>query len=295
MEHDIYSPVGVKALLKHYGKPVKKSLGQHYLIHPSVPTKIARLTAKLKQNHLAKAVFEIGPGLGALTHCLLGEKLCVKAVEIDRLSLDILRDQFKTEIKKGFLHLIAADFLTLPSLPAEETNLIMTGNLPYQITSAVLFKCMEGLRSQLKHLIFMMQKEVAHRIISAPHSRSYGQLSVFCQYYFSSIKRVALVHPSHFYPAPKVTSEVLHFVFRETPSHLEDPLIFKMMIKSAFMQRRKKISKAIRTSSLFEFCEPLLDGLWSVYPEQADKRAENLTAADFVLLANTYVGLRKDQ
>ena len=214
----------------------KKSLGQHILIDPNIIRKITD-SIPVKKNDL---VIEIGPGTGALTRELAERFDNLILIEIDKRAVEVLEEEFpglrihKEDVLKTDWHKITPGY----------DRVHVVGNLPYYITSQILFSVMEA-RSLLNSLTFMMQKEVAERIVAAPDTKEYGILSVQLQL-FSNPEILFDVSPHVFRPKPKVWSSVVRFTFdKDQPACGDENL--KKVVRTAFNQRRKKLSNALKS------------------------------------------------
>ncbi|AMV72396.1 16S rRNA (adenine(1518)-N(6)/adenine(1519)-N(6)) -dimethyltransferase RsmA [Desulfuromonas carbonis] len=214
----------------------KKRFGQNFLRDSAVVAKIlgaARIEA-------GDRILEIGPGLGALTDQLLAAAGEVTVMEVDRDLVASLAAR-----REPGLRIIEGDCLDLDwaaALPLPPYKLV--ANLPYNISSQVLFKVLDH-RVRFSRLVLMFQKEVGDRLCAAPGSSAYGILSVFCQLEFD-IRRVTVVPPGAFFPAPKVHSVVLEFVPLPTPRVvIADQRLFRRVVKGAFGQRRKTLRNSL--------------------------------------------------
>jgi 16S rRNA (adenine1518-N6/adenine1519-N6)-dimethyltransferase len=218
------------------GHRARKRFGQNFLVDPSYIQKIVAAVAPAAQD----AVVEIGPGLGALTEPLLSKLDHLHVVEIDRDLAQRLRqreDAAKLTIYEG--DALSFDLGQLPS------NLKVVGNLPYNISSPLLFHIAKS-ASQVQHITVMLQKEVVDRMTAAPDTPDYGRLSVMLQATFS-IKRLFIVPPGAFRPVPNVDSAVAQL----TP--LPAPLVpaaqfehFSKIVMAAFGQRRKTLHNTLK-------------------------------------------------
>ena len=179
--------------MKH---PFQKKWGQHFLRDPNIIRKIIRC---LKPNE-NDVILEIGPGYGALTDMLQGKVHHIHSVEIDPLLIKQLKEKQYTNVS-----LYKADILKWnPNMLPEDIKII--GNLPYYISSPILFRLL--VLPSWKKMVLMFQKEVAERIISEPGKKSYGRLSVMCQAY-CHVKIEFTVSRDVFRPKPEVDSTVL--------------------------------------------------------------------------------------
>ena len=229
----------VRAALRESEFRPKKRLGQNFLVHERVLEAILELLA-LETDDL---VLEIGPGLGALTRRLLDRTAGVWAVEVDSFLIQRLQQSDLIENRK--FHLISGDVLKVPLaeiLPKRKIKLI--GNLPYSISTPVLFRVFE-LRDSFSSMVFMVQKEVADRIASAPGTKNYGTLSVWCQIHGQVTKRLQ-ISPEAFFPQPKVRSTVLRMELYPRPRvPPEEMPILRGLLRAAFGQRRKTLGNVI--------------------------------------------------
>lgn len=276
-------------LLSVGGKKVRKSLGQHYLTNPGVVEKIAQACRNLAGEN--KRIVEIGPGLGALTEKMLGLGLSVNAVEIEAESKDILEQKFSVSFAKSF-RILHRDFMTLRAEEIAEGDgtYLLAGNLPYNLTSEILFRSLEEHLPHLHAMVYMMQKEVAVRIRNHPGGREYGILSVLLQPFFD-ISLLVKVAPGSFFPPPKVDSEVLVFEKKKVQPGFKDYALFKSFVRTAFNQRRKQLRAAFRNAALGEWDPAKLNSLWEKFPERASARAESLGWEMFRELAEAYADL----
>lgn len=213
----------------------KKSLGQHFLTDGNIIRKIVD-AIPAKEDDL---VIEIGPGLGAVTEVLLERFKHVKAIELDQRMVEFLSDKYPG------LDIIHEDVLEYDwsTHQDEERSIHVMGNLPYYITSQIMFGLFEY-RSILSSATLMMQKEVAERIVAEPRSKQYGILSVQSQL-MSSPKILFDVSPNVFSPPPNVHSSVIQFIFDKAELACSDAHL-KRVVRMAFNQRRKKLSNALK-------------------------------------------------
>lgn len=211
----------------------------------------------------AERLVEIGPGRGALTRHLLPLTAELHAVELDRTLVGSLLREFQSDPR---VHLHHADVLQTDI--AQWGPAVVTGNLPYYITSPIIEKFL-ALDARFPSAVFLMQYEVAQRILSGPNSRDYGYLSVACQL-VCDVSLVCKVPPGAFAPPPKVDSAAVKFVRRpETPANLADLLEF---VGRSFAQKRKTLRNNLR---------PYYGSAAAEIPE-AGLRAEQLSISQFV-------------
>ena len=213
----------------------KKSLGQHFLTDENIIAKIAdAIPAKSGDR-----VIEIGPGTGALTEALIRRFDDLIAVELDQRAIEVLEHKFK-DLEVHHENVLDIDWETL-SIGKEKTHVV--GNLPYYITSQILFALLEN-RKFLSTALLMMQKEVAERIVSDIRTKDYGILSVQTQ--LMCTPEILFPVSRHcFKPQPNVDSAVIKLTFDKGPLKCSDKNL-KTVVRTAFNQRRKKLSNALK-------------------------------------------------
>lgn len=232
-----------RTLLRQHGLAPKKSFGQNFLVNAGVLRQIAEACVPDSERGEA-AVVEIGAGTGALTAALLDRAAHVTAIERDRELVPLLQAEFAGPLGDGRLALVEAsathsDLYAL--LGALAPPRVLCGNLPYQLTGQLIEQSV-GLAPLLARAVFMVQEEVADRLVAAPGTKTYGALSVFTQARFA-IRRVTRVSPGSFFPPPQVTSAVVALVPHATPRAVEDE-VFRSVVKLAFAMRRKTLRNA---------------------------------------------------
>jgi len=216
----------------------KRRFGQHFLVDRGTARRIvdaAELTGD-------EVVLEIGPGDGALTGFLLERAASVVAVEIDRDLCVRLRERFGGMSR---FSLVEGDVLRVPLHPLLACgSAVVIGNLPYQITSPVLFRLLEHRRS-IDRAVLTMQWEVARRVAAVPGGREYGILSVLVRLY-GDPRRLFDIGPEAFRPRPSVRSSVVRMDFTAPPRiAVEDEMRFRQVVRLAFGQRRKMLRNSL--------------------------------------------------
>jgi 16S rRNA (adenine1518-N6/adenine1519-N6)-dimethyltransferase len=266
----------VRAALRESEFRPRKRLGQNFLIHERV---IDSILALLDRDANAQVV-EIGPGLGFLTRRLLARVGKVWAVEVDAVLVERLR-RSDFAANPNF-HLIHGDILevALPEM-LPEAKLQLVGNLPYSISTPVLFRVLEWYKHFSK-LVLMVQKEVADRIAGKPGTKDYGTLSVWCQIHGRIAEKVN-VSPEAFFPRPEVRSTVLQIEIFPEPLVAADELpLLRDLLRAAFGQRRKTLGNAL-TSGLKREREAVETYLRSCEIDPK-RRGETLSVEEFIKL-----------
>ena len=234
-----------RTLLRESGLTPKKSFGQNFLVDAHAVRSIAR--AAVPDGEVGRAiVVELGAGLGALTSELAARARYVVAVERDRDLVPVLANTFAESIEKGTLAVQEADAKTVDlasifEMAAAGESRVLCGNLPYQITGALIERAVQS-ASFVDRAVFMVQREVADRLLAAPSTKEYGALTVFTRAAFD-IRRVLAVGRGAFYPSPDVTSAVVEFVPCRPPRAAETDT-FRALVKGAFGARRKTLRNA---------------------------------------------------
>lgn len=252
--------------MKIHNKP-KKRFGQNFLQDENILNKIVKEINPQKDD----LIIEIGPGYGALTQELFSVTENLIAVEIDNELAINLIERFPD------IQLINEDFLKtdLYRLSSPEKKLRIVGNIPYNITSPILFKLIEN-NKLINDAVFMVQYEVAKRMTSGIGTKDYGILAVVLKY-FTETELCFKISPNVFYPKPKVFSALVHIHFKEVKHPEEEQKLFIEIVKAAFGNRRKILKNSFGNSIFHEidFSNSGIDLLL---------RAEDLSVDDFVML-----------
>jgi 16S rRNA (adenine1518-N6/adenine1519-N6)-dimethyltransferase len=215
----------------------KKSLGQHFLRDENVARKIVRELRLAAED----VVVEIGPGTGALTKYLVTSARNVVGIEVDRRAAEVLREFFS-----GSIEIIESDVLRvdLTAVAATYRQLLrVVGNIPYNITSEILFWLFEH-HSAVRDATLMMQVEVAQRLLAKPKTKAYGILSVVTHLY-AQPALVFTVSRNSFYPVPEVDSALVHLDFRRQLPPCNVPLLLAV-VRATFGKRRKTLRNGLR-------------------------------------------------
>jgi 16S rRNA (adenine1518-N6/adenine1519-N6)-dimethyltransferase len=250
-----------------------KRLGQHFLIDPNIIRKIVA-TAELSSED---TVLEIGPGRGALTDALSRVVRRVVAVEIDPQLHRLLEEQ---RADRPNVELVCADALTYP-LESISNGTIVVANLPYYISTALLFRLLEH-RTRFPRLVLMLQNEVADRLVAKAGSVDYGVLSVMAQY-AADMTKVFRVSAQCFRPRPEVGSAVVLLrTKKETLLPPQKESAFAGLVKAAFAHRRKTLVNSLRDEG---YNPHIVFRALTDMNIRATARAEILTLEQFIQLS----------
>lgn len=271
----------IKDILSRHGFTFSKSLGQNFLINPSVCPRMAELSGAGK----GVGVIEIGPGIGVLTNelCKLADK--VVAIELDKRLLPVLEE---TLGEYDILKVVNADVLEtdLHKLIEDEFSgmeVVVCANLPYYITSPVIMKLLED-KLPISAITVMVQKEAAQRICAEVGSRQSGAVTVSVNYY-AKPEMLFSVSAGSFMPAPKVDSAVIRLnVLDKPPVMVNDEKKFFSVVKASFSQRRKVISNSLSSGLSLDKYKTAEILEKSDVPLNA--RAEKLSLQNFADIAN---------
>ena len=262
--------------MAHYKNPMqhraRKRFGQNFLQDHGIIRHIVRSVGPQASHNIV----EIGPGQGAITASLLEACPTLNVIELDRDLIPILKVKFDRH--PGFkIHEADALKFDFSSLASPESPLRVVGNLPYNISTPLIFHLLSQ-RECILDMHFMLQKEVVMRLAAKPGDKNFGRLSVMAQYW-CDVEDLFDVPPECFFPAPKVTSAIVRLTPHTKLPHIatshED---LATVVKLAFSQRRKTLRNALK---------PLLETL----PETTlcidlNNRAEQISVAQFVELSN---------
>lgn len=239
MTSDLPAARDARDLLRTHGLSPKRAFSQNFLVQPGAIAQIADAAAGL-----GRTVVELGPGLGALTHALLARGCEVIAVELDRDMVRVLDLELGKHPGLRIVEGDAAEFDFAEVAKASGAKLVVTGNLPYQATGAILRHVVDH-REYLHGAVLMVQREVRDRLVAKPGTRDYGALTVFTHAGFE-VDTVCRLRPGSFHPPPKVESAVVRLV----PSDArlaEETSSFRSIVRAAFQMRRKTLRNALRS------------------------------------------------
>ena len=270
----------IQALLERHGFHFSKAMGQNFLIESWVPRDIADSCGADE----GTGVLEIGPGIGPLTQQLARRAGKVVSVELDARLYPVLRETMRgadnfTLIEGDAMKL---DFAQVVQEHFSGLRPILCANLPYNITTPVLTKCVES--RCFDSLTVLIQKEVAQRICAEAGTAEYGAFTVLMQYY-TAPQMLFTVPASCFLPAPKVTSAVIHCPVRKTPpvEVVSESALWRT-VKAGFALRRKTLVNSLQTG--YQLPKERLTEIVTACGLSPTVRGERLTLEDFARLTN---------
>ena len=275
-------------IMKKYNIRANKSLGQNFLINNEVVEKIVNSSDISKED----MVIEIGPGLGTLTKYLLEKAGKVLCVELDTKMIKILQDRFSLYdnfelINEDILKVNLNEIIIENKKDGKIKNVKIVANLPYYITTPIIMKLLEE-KLDIKSITVMIQKEVADRLIETPGGKNTGAIT-HTVYYYCESEKIMEVPNSSFIPEPEVTSEVIKLNLRDKPAvDIENTKVMFMIIKSAFMQRRKTLLNALTNTKVFINKEEGIQILKELNLDE-NVRAEKLSIQDFANIAKIII------
>lgn len=255
----------------------RKRFGQNFLHDTSVIDRIISAINPLPDDHLV----EIGPGQGALTRPLAASKARLDCVELDR---DLAAYLEKAHAEQTNVTIYQHDILkfALNSLTGEPKSLRVIGNLPYNISTPVLFYLLQQ-HALIRDMTFMLQLEVVQRMAAQVGDKNYGRLGLMLQYY-CDVVHLFNVPSAAFTPRPKVSSAIVQLIpHRVFPVQAKDAECLQVVIRTAFNQRRKTLKNSLKAI----ISEEVLNTL----PVDTSLRPENLTLADYVLISDALTEL----
>lgn len=238
-------------LAKYKNLTLKKSFGQHYLHDEVYCERIAQAILR----HEDHKIVEVGPGAGAITKYFKEDKNYL-GIEFDQEKVDYLNKHYPN---KKFLQ---EDILKF----SIDEEIMLCGNYPYNLSGPILFKTLEN-KAHIPVMIGMFQKEVTQRIVANISTKAYGILSVLCQSFFDC-KALFDIPPGAFQPAPKVVSTLVEMIRNDNPYKIEDFNQYKILVKTAFNQRRKTLNNSLKALQL-----TLPDDVKSKRPEELTPEA----------------------
>ncbi|WP_374696636.1 16S rRNA (adenine(1518)-N(6)/adenine(1519)-N(6))-dimethyltransferase RsmA [Spiroplasma endosymbiont of Polydrusus formosus] len=270
------------------GLVTKKSKGQNFLTNPYFINLIVDSAFNLPKTN----ILEIGPGMGALTSYILAKANKLVCVEVDSDLTKYLTIKFKDQnlkvIEDDILNLDLEKLFLIEFFDNNPISII--SNIPYYITSPIIFKLLKIKNPKVTEIILMMQKEVGERIMAQPNSKAYNSFSVFCQFY-SDIEKISLVGRNNFMPAPKVDSVVLKFKLNKKYLSLNDEEEFINFVRMMFATKRKTILNNL--AGIVNDKTLASDVLLKLH-YFLNLRSENLSLNDFYILYNEVKQIKRE-
>ncbi len=265
-----------REILQRHGLRAKHSWGQNFLGDPDILEAIAE-ALELREG---EPVVELGPGLGHLTRFLAATRARVTAVEKDREMLSVLEKEAIPGVRVVDGNAATVDFAKVAGAPEVK----VAGNLPYHLTSSILFQVLEQ-REHVTRAVFTLQKEVVDRLVARPGGRDYGLLTAILGLYFSA-ENLFVIDARRFHPPPKVDSAVLRLIRRPAPlAPVVDGARFIRLVKAGFAQRRKTLFNSLKSDRALGTPEQLHQALETAGIDPT-RRAETLSVQEFVRLAD---------
>jgi 16S rRNA (adenine1518-N6/adenine1519-N6)-dimethyltransferase len=273
----------LKQRLHHFGIHLSKQRGQSLLVDETVLDDIV-IACELGQEDV---VLEIGAGTGVLTAALAKRVNQVYAIEVDKRMFQLLTDNLRGYNNITLLQEDILNYNFFELMKAYPENPIkIIGNLPYSITTPILMKVIEG-GIPFISAMFMIQKEVAERLVAKPATKEYGILTIAVAYH-GQVEIVRNVPAKSFFPVPEVDSAVIKLVpHQKPPAQVDDEKFFFRIVKVAFSQRRKTLLNTLSTiSHQLGLNKSELEQILSKSGIDAQRRGETLSIAEFAKLAN---------
>ena len=271
----------ISYILKRFNIHAKHRLGQNFLVRADVVKAIAEAAELTEES----CVLEIGPGIGILTQALAKTGAAVTAVEIDKSLEKVLLHTLEPYEN---INIIYEDILKLNLYELMQGKIWkIAANLPYYITTPILIYLIQT-ELPISIFVFMMQKEVAARIMASPGTKDYGALTLAIQFYCTA-EIVMDVPPSSFIPKPAVMSTVLKLKKRKEPAvKVKDKKLFFSMVKIAFGQRRKVFTNALKAGGINK---TMIDEILRRTQIDGTRRGETFSMQEFGLLADAWYDL----
>lgn len=278
-----------KELIRQFNIRANKNLGQNFLIDENIVRKIVE-AADITPDDL---VIEVGPGVGSMTTELCKNAGRVIAVEIDKYLIPALT---KNVSEFQNIEIINRDILkedagvliqSVTEKGFQPRNIKVVANLPYYITTPIIMKFLEE-EAGINTMVFMVQKEVADRMVAKPGGKEYGALSIAVQFYSTAAKMFD-VSPGCFVPKPNVDSTVIRLnVHKEPIVEVSSKKMFFKTVKAAFGQRRKTLVNALANSGFFELGKEEIKKMLADQGIGENQRGETLDIMQFAKLSNSF-------
>ncbi len=271
--------INPREYFRGHGASPRKRFGQHFLTQPQTAERIVACAELCPSD----VVVEVGPGLGALTRFILPRVARLHLVELDRDLAAFLETDLADPDAKASFHrqdILRFDFHSLAE--REGQGLVVMGNLPYNISSPLVFRLLES-RNWIKRAVLMVQKEVGARLAADPGGKEYGVLSVLLGVY-ARVQSLFVVGPGQFYPPPAVDSLVVSIAFRDLPASGGPSFAYlRNLVNTSFQQRRKTLSNSLKGFAGID--ATTFQNAFRMTGIDPRRRPETLSAQEFVALA----------
>lgn len=275
----LYSPKVIRSVLDRFNFNFSKGLGQNFLIDGNVVRSIRESANITKDDY----VLEIGPGFGTLTEELLIHAKKVVAVEIDKRLVKVLDYTLSNFDNFELINedILKVDFDKLIKDHFQGRRFKILANLPYYITTPIITTLLEK-KLPVDSMTFMVQKEVADRIVASPGNKQYGSITVFIDYY-SDAKIVCKAPKSVFIPQPKVDSSVVKLDLKKEFPKVDEKTLFKL-VHSGFQQRRKNILNSFTSDLSLKLDKKTLGDILDKLSISHNSRAEDLSLKEYIMI-----------
>ncbi|MBU4370426.1 MAG: ribosomal RNA small subunit methyltransferase A [Proteobacteria bacterium] len=273
----------VRKMVARYDIHPRKRLGQSFLEDLNIIRRIVALAEPAED----ETIVEIGAGLGFMTEELAKRAGRVIAIEVDPRLVSVLRERFAGQERVEVVQMDVLKYDFSSACPGGRVKVV--GNIPYHISSPILFRLLDFRRS-ISLMILMFQKELADRIAAPPGTKDYGIPSVIVARYTRVVSAMT-VPPTCFYPMPDVVSSVLRIEVLREPE-LPDGALFAKIVRAAFARRRKTLWNNLRGIGL---PEEMVDRVFIQSGIDRTRRAETLSVEEFSLLTKTWIETGADK
>ncbi len=281
------SPAEIRALLELMGLGPRKKWSQNFLINKGAREKLVNSISINKDDR----IWEIGPGLGAITKIILDKGADLKTFEIDPGYIEYLKMAFK-EYKT--FNIVKGDVIKTWKTVYKEEGLPVgvVGNLPYNAASAIIASFIEN-NCFPEQLAVIVQKELADRMTSRPGTKNYSSFSILCQY-ACDVKDMGTLGAGSFYPKPNVSSKIIRMIPHQKFKDIKDQELFFILIRDCFSSRRKTLQNNLKNSAggrLQKYGRDLLCEAFEQEGIELSTRAEMLTVDQYVSVSNRICNL----
>ena len=264
----------LKEVINTHGLRAKRSLGQNFLLDPSILSHIVKAAGSLQ----GRTVVEVGPGPGGLTRYILEHPIeHLYVIEMDSRCIEIMEELQEHYLEQ--LSIITGDALKIDCSQLGQPPRKIISNLPYNISVPLLFQWLEHIED-FESLTLLFQKEVAKRITAQPRTSDYGKLSIMTQW-CCDVSKVFDIPAGAFLPAPKVTSTLVNIRPKPAPAKVDDKAL-QAVTQAGFNQRRKMLRASLKSI----VSDPL--SLLEKAGIEPTRRAEELSVDEFCHLANAF-------